>query len=539
MRLLASDGAPVEIRRQLALARSLLPFLVASAILAGVAAYVFASAQPPVYEARSIVLVGESLTGLNPDYNQLLVSQRLSTTYAAVAGTRPILEKVIAAVGLEDSPESLSRRVQVNPTADSALLTIVARDGSPERAAAIANALAEELFNASPALQGREADLLRDIEADLAALREQISTTGADISRLSGMPNRTAEEDQQLEALQNKSTSLRATFASLLSLSITNAANLLTIVQPAVAPDQPSGPRPVMTALLAAVAGLIGACAIGFVLAYFDDSLKSPDDLHALIGLPTLGVITRMKPVRGEREMDRLETLRQPRSTVAESYRALRTNVEFASIDDPIRTLLVTSASEAEGKSVTAANLAIVFAQNGRRVLLIDADLRRPGIDTLFNASNVNGLTTVLRGKLETEAVSQPTAQENLSILTTGPLPPNPAELLGSQRMRTLIAKLQTSYDLLILDSSPIHNVTDAVVLSSFLDATVLVVGAKRGRRSMVLQARDALGRASANVLGTVLNGAADPGRRGRRLYYGSAPVEGTTGAKVGSRPSN
>ena len=143
---------PVEIRRQLALARSLLPFLVASAVLAGVGTYVFASAQPPVFEARSIVLVGESLTGLNPDYNQLLVSQRLSTTYAAVAGTRPVLEKVIAAVGLEDSPESLSRKVQVNTAADSALLTIVARDGNRQRAAAIANALADELVNDLPAI---------------------------------------------------------------------------------------------------------------------------------------------------------------------------------------------------------------------------------------------------------------------------------------------------------------------------------------------------------------------------------------------------
>ena len=153
----------------------------------------------------------------------------------------------------------------------------MARDGSPARAAAIANALGEELVNASPALQGREADLLRDIGSDLATLREQIDATAAEITRLSGMPTRTADEELELEALQNKATSLRATFASLLSLSLTNASNLLTIVQPAVAPDQPSGTRPLTTALLAAVAALIGACAIGFVLAYFDDTLKSPD----------------------------------------------------------------------------------------------------------------------------------------------------------------------------------------------------------------------------------------------------------------------
>jgi non-specific protein-tyrosine kinase len=511
---------------------------VASAVVAGVATYLFANAQPRVYEARSVVLVGESLTGLNPDYNQLLVSQRLSTTYAAVAGTRPVLEKVIAAVGLEDSPEALSRRIQVDTSAESSLLTIVARDGSPARAAAIANALAEELINASPAVQGREADFLRDIEADLAALREQIAAVSADIARLSSIPTRTAEEEQQLELLQARSSSLRATFASLLSLSITDASNLLTIVQPAVAPEQPTAPRPLMTAALAAVAALIGACAIGFVLAYFDDTLKRPEDLRDLIGLPTLGVISRMKPVRVDKEAERLETLRQPRSSVAESYRALRTNVEFASIDEPIKTLLVTSASESEGKSVTAANLAIVFAQNGRRVLLVDADLRRPGIHELFGVSNVNGLTSVLRGTVEEEEVSRSTLQENLSILTSGPLPPNPAELLGSQRMRRLVTQLEDSYDLVILDSSPIHNVTDAVVLSSFLDAALLVVGAKRGRRSLVLHAREALARANANVIGTVLNGLGDPGVLGRPLYYGGAPVDGATGAKVGSKAS-
>ncbi len=517
----------------------MLPFLVLSAVLAGGATYAFSSSQTPVYEARSILIVGEQLSG-NPDYNQLLVSQRLSSTYATVASTRPILEKVVATVGLSESADALARRVQVTATADSALLTIVARDGDPARAAAIANALGDELIKASPAIQGRQADLLRAIEADLADLRAQITATGTEIARLTSLDERTPQEDARLVTLEERSISLRSTFASLLSLSMNNAANLLSFVQPAIPPEIPSAPRPLLTALLAAIAGLLAAGAIGFALAYLDDTLKHSADVQTLMGLPTLAVITRVKG-RGKASPEgpaTIVTLGAPRSTVAEAYRALRTSVEFASIDTPVRTLLVTSPSPGDGKTVTAANLAVVFAQNGRSVLLIDADLRQPGIHAIFNVANDRGLTTMLRTGDDVDAVSHPTVQENLRILTTGSLPPNPAELLGSQRMRSLVALLEAKYELLIVDSPPVQSVTDAVVLSSFLDATLLVIGVGQTRRSAVQQAQEALARANANVLGTVLNGVPSSARAERIGYYGGGPAEVTPSARAGSRPS-
>nr|MBA2558591.1 CpsD/CapB family tyrosine-protein kinase [Propionibacteriales bacterium] len=185
----------------------------------------------------------------------------------------------------------------------------------------------------------------------------------------------------------------------------------------------------------------------------------------------------------------------------------LRNNVEFASVDAPIQTLLVTSSIPGEGKTVTAANLAVVFAQAGRQVLLVDADLRKPGIHVIFDLPNAHGLTTLVRSdEVSLDPITHATEQENLRILTTGPLPPNPAELLGSQRMRVIVDRLKAEAEVVIFDSPPLQAVTDASVLSSFLDATILVIDAGHSRRGTVRRAREALARAGGSVLGAVLN---------------------------------
>jgi capsular exopolysaccharide synthesis family protein len=220
--------------------------------------------------------------------------------------------------------------------------------------------------------------------------------------------------------------------------------------------------------------------------------------------------------------MYRLALLLYPRSAAAEGYRSLRTNLEFASVDSPIETLLVTSAMPGEGKTVTAANLAIVFAQAGRRVLLVDADLRKPGVHTPFNIVNGRGLTTMLRG-VETDVASlaHQTEEDNLRVLTAGPLPPNPAELLGSQRMRAVMDLLKADADLVIFDSPPLEAVTDSAILSSLVDGTLLVVDTARSRRRAVRLAREALERAGAKVLGAVLNRVPAPSGVGYDYYGG------------------
>ena len=509
----------MELRRQIAIVRAWLPLLIAIVALAGGAAFVVSSLLPKVYEAKASLIVGQSLQAVNPDYNQLLASQRLSTTYALVATTRPILDNVIKQLGLAVPADELRGRVVADASQNNTLLTITARDADPTRAAAIANALADQLIAASPAIQGRQAEFQASIDADLKATQDQTKATQAQLEGLTGLQNRTAAQDAELGTLEGRLVSLRSTYTNLLSYSSNSGSSLLSVIEPAVVPTAPVSPRPLLYTLLAATVGLLLGAAIVFLMEYFDDTIKDSDDVQEAVDLPTLGAVIRMKRDRGRSEIYQLAALLYPRSGAAESYRTLRTNIEFASVDALIRTLLVTSAVPGEGKTVTAANLALVFAQAGRRVLLVDADLRKPGIHLVFDLPNAHGLTTLLRSdEVSLDAITHTTEQANLRILTTGPLPPNPAELLGSQRMRVILDRLKTGGDLLIFDGPPLQAVTDSAILSSLVDGTLLVIDAGHSRRGAVRQGREALAKAGANVLGAVLNRIPDRVSSG---YYG------------------
>ena len=528
----------MDLRRQLSTMRAWIPLVVACVVLAGAAAFIGSSLLPKTYEARARLIVGQSLAAANPDYNQLLVSQRLSTTYATIATTRPILEAVIAELGLDVTADELGKHVRADAPLDSTILTITVDDEDADQAAAIANALGRQMISASPALQGRAAEFQTFVDQELTATRSQIETSQARVEALLAVTDRTAAEDAELAAQQSQLVSLRSTYATLLSYASGSAASLLTMVEPAVAPAAPVSPRPLFNMVLAAMLGLLVAVGIAFLAERLNDTMRDTDAVSEATGLSTLGTISRMRTDRDRSEIYHLATLLYPRSDTAEAYRALRTNVEFASVDAPVQTLLVTSAGAAEGKTVTAANLAVVFAQGGRRVLLVDADLRKPGIHQLFSLDNQQGLTTLLRSdEPALDALTQATEQPDLRILATGPLPPNPAELLGSQRMRTTLERLRGSADLIILDSPPLQAVTDAAILSSLVDGTLLVIDAGRSHRRTVRPALEALERAGARVLGAVLNRVPGPAHR-YGIYYGESFAAGTSSERAGTAAS-
>lgn len=201
-----------------------------------------------------------------------------------------------------------------------------------------------------------------------------------------------------------------------------------------------------------------------------------------------------------------LITVTQPKSPIAEQYRTIRTNIEFMAVDKEIKVILITSATQSEGKSTTSSNLAVAYAQQGKKVLIIDTDMRRPTVHYTFKVANGLGLSSLLTRQAELEKAILPTKVDNLSILTAGPIPPNPAELLSSRSMENLIVQLREEYDVIILDAPPLLQVADSRITSKLTDGVVLVVGCTTSDRQRVLKAKEQLELAEAKILGVVLN---------------------------------
>lgn len=217
-----------------------------------------------------------------------------------------------------------------------------------------------------------------------------------------------------------------------------------------------------------------------------------------------------------------LITLVDPSSPVSEQYRTIRTNIQFASsVDRKLQTLVVTSSGPSEGKSTTSANLAVVFAKSGQRVLLVDADMRKPTVFKTFQLTNEVGLSTVLSTDTRVDKAAQQTSIENLSVLTSGPKPPNPSELLGSMRMDQVINEARNLYDIVIFDMPPIVAVTDAQIMASKVDGTLLVIRENVTKKESITKAKELLHLVNARVLGVVYNGAEQSKDQGY-YYYSS-----------------
>jgi len=212
------------------------------------------------------------------------------------------------------------------------------------------------------------------------------------------------------------------------------------------------------------------------------------------------------KKSKMNKDARKLITVTQPKSPVAEQYRTIRTNIEFMAVDREIQAILVTSATQGEGKSTTSSNLAVAYAQQGKKVLIIDTDMRRPTVHYTFRVANGIGLSSLLTRQAEKEKAILPTKVDNLSILTAGPIPPNPAELLSSRAMEHLTEQLREEFDIIIFDAPPLLQVADSRITSKLTDGVVLVVGCTTSDRQRVLKAKEQLELAEAKILGVVLN---------------------------------
>jgi capsular polysaccharide biosynthesis protein/Mrp family chromosome partitioning ATPase len=522
--------------------------------LAATTAFIASSFLPPTYRATAVLVVNQSGSGDAVTYSDALLNLQLVKTYSRIAQQPDILETVHQRLNLPFDIPTLTRMVKIQPIRETQLIEVAA--------------------------EGRDPETIRQIvDAIVSVFVETVTPR----------------------------------------LPPDQAGRALWVAQPARVEEKPVGPNTPLNTLVAAVFGLMGAVGLVALRHYLDDTIKSPEALGETTGLPALGAVPKVKVTK--EDPAGLVTISHRHNPASEAYRLIRTNLEFARVDHPLRTLLVTSAGPAEGKSTVAANLATVLALAGQRVILVDCDLRRPNVHRIFGADNQRGMTSLLlsdvppaetgRGanggtrplrangaqpsvRLEARQQSesarswvvdlldqtlvplartngtayrngqnghhhaeplsvpavvasalpspaplaeplalgqprharwiaeylQPTHVKNLRLLTSGPLPPNPAELLSSPRLANCLQHLATEADLVVLDSPPVLAVSDPLSLASRVDATVLIVDAQKTRSEALKRAADALTRSGTRILGAVLNNmrtGADGG-----LYYTS-----------------
>ena len=500
----------MELKRYLEVLKRWVLLIIFGAILAGGIAYFVSNSMTPVYFASARYLIDEAPGSSNSnEYSQLLTEQKLAQTYVEIATARPVLEETIVSLELPLRVSTLRSMVSVSAPPDTQILVIGVEDTDPVRAADIANTIGEVFINQN---QARES--LRYAEP-IATWQSRMDVIASDIGKLEVTINgfgepKTAEEIALLARLQTQlnESQIRYTeaFNSLNKLQQDQAKESSNIVpiesaQPAYSPIRP---RTATNTGLAAVAGILIAVAIVFLIEYLDDTVKNQDQVLSDTGLSSLGAIAQIKS--GE-PSESIVVFTRPRDPLSEAYRVLRTNLGFSAIDGELRSILVTSGSPGEGKSTTVSNLAAVMAQAGKRVIIVDSDLRRPVQHKILTVGNNRGLTTAL---LDSETPAsfhlQNTKIEGLRVMTSGPIPPNPAEILSSQRMGQLIEELYEGADILIFDTPPVLTVTDAAVLAPQVDGTLFVVQVGKTRRDTLARAVERVEKTSAHCLGVVLN---------------------------------
>ncbi len=296
--------------------------------------------------------------------------------------------------------------------------------------------------------------------------------------------------------------------------------NNVSILQYASVPGAPVRPRKFVILFLSLMFGLMGGVLLGFLVDYLDNTIKGKEDVDNYIKLPLLGFVPALMPDEAEAIKKDLFTHYHPKSSISEQIRSIRTAILFMSADNPLKTILITSSIPLEGKSTIVANLGVTMAMNGSRTLIIDADLRRGRLHKTFGLSGEKGLTNLILGQVSMDEAIYPTKIDNLWFLPSGPFPPNPAELLGSARMRDIIEQLKQKFDRILIDSPPVMPVTDPIVLSKMVDGVILVAKIGKVSRDTVISTKNKLLSVNANIIGIILNDL-DIRRKGYGYYYG------------------
>jgi polysaccharide biosynthesis transport protein len=398
-----------------------------------------------VYRAETTLFLGkekDKIGGLS--FTDLQVSNQLVVDYREMLKTRLVAERIKDKIGVD--PSVFQKGVDVKTVKDSRLLSISYEDTDPEIAARVVN----ELGN-----------IIAQLAADIIEVKN------------------------------------------------------VRIIDTAVVPTAPVKPSLTTNVGLAGVLGILLGVGLIYLLELVDNTFKKPDELEKKVGMAVVGTIPRLaggnrtkdKQLTEKEYLANMITINDPKAPASEAYRELRTNLHFKSVDQQLKSLVVTSSSLGDGKTVTAANLAVVMAKSGKSVVIVDADLRKPKLDKYFGISPKAGLTNVFtddKGSVKlpiTEIKDVP----NLHVITSGPVPPNPSELLSSKKAEAFFKELREQYDLVIIDTPPVGVVTDAAIVSGIADGTLVVVAAGQTRQDAVKRSLKALENVKDKITGFVM----------------------------------
>lgn len=502
----------MELRQYLILFRKWAWLVVIVVALAAGSAYYYSRTIPPTYRAETTVLVGQLQSNPSSNPNDLYAASNLAQAYTLLVTQPTILESTATAVNWPESWQTLYFHVSAS-SPSSQLLKISVTSGDPAQAKIIADELAHQVILLGPvSAQQKEAEIQSKFVNDQKTILTQQITTGQknleDLNTKAAIETdsgRLADLNARIAALQTKIDTWQKNYADLSNLLNTGPNNFLTVLAAAQEPTAPFSPNIPQNLLFASLAGLILAAGTILLLEYLDDRIKNSEDAQRVLNLATLGVISQIGGIH--KPTDYLITLRHPRSPVSEAFRVLRTNLRFSGIENPSGALLVTSAGPGEGKTTTAANLAVAMAQAGKKVVLVDTDLRRPFVHNLFGLPNDVGLSNLfLNDTPSIDSVIQSTTVEGLRVITSGALPPNPAEVLDSKRMIEVMEGLRARSDMVIFDSPPVLVVADASILGSHCSGAILIIDSARTRTDALRRAVDTMRQTNVKLLGVVLN---------------------------------
>jgi capsular exopolysaccharide synthesis family protein len=472
-------------------------------MLAVLASTVSTMFQPDVFVSRTTLVIGTTILDPNPDSGQIYIAQQLASIYADMARREPIQQATMEALGIPWLPQYQSRAVP-----NTQMVEISVTDTNPQRAQIIANELAEQLRIQSPALGGTETGVRQEfIRQQLSSLQIQIEDTENQIeelqSSLIGMnsASQIANVENEIREQTQKLNSLRDNYSGFLANSQEGALNILSVVEPANLPTRSVGTSKFTIIALAGLVGFSLGAGAAYLLEYLDRTVKTTSDVERLFNLPVIGYISEIT----EDGNNATYVANNPNSILAENFRLMRSNIEFFQISKPIKTILITSPNQGNGKTTVASNLAMSISQGEQDVILVDADLRRPAVHRALDISRNPGLSDLIRNKAGIEDVVRDWSEDGLKVITAGDIPPNVTEVVGSKRIASILGDIREKHELVIIDAPPLI-IADSYNLASRVDGVILIMVPGETSEEQARAIKEQLDRSKAHLLGIVFN---------------------------------